>query len=139
MKTFFSILFGLSFLAFQVNAQQCFVDCLPAQAEQPQMDEEADHSCCEGMASHDDEEEQHKNSHHCNETHCLSALTFTSKALAFSSSSQDDFQEALAVPQYLNWSLGSNQTESHLSDLGFLFHPTSKLGLYIVLKRLRVS
>ena len=138
MKTFFSILFGLSFLAFQVNAQQCVVDCLPTQAEHPQMDEEADHSCCEGMASHDEEEQ--KNSHHCNETHCLSALTFTSKALAFSStsSSQDDFQGALA-PQDLNWSLASNLTEPHPSDLDFWLLPTSKLGLYIVLKRLRVS
>ncbi len=136
MKSFFSILFGLSFLAFQVNAQQCFVDCLPTQVEHSQMDAEADHSCCEGVASHDEEEQ--KNSHHCNETHCLSALTSTYKAFALSSSSQDDFPEVL-IPQDLSWNFVSNLAQSHPLDLEFLSHSTSKLGLYIVLKRLRVS
>jgi len=134
MRFVFSILLALSFAATQVSAHECLGACASENGPE-NVQSKADHSCCEDMASLSEDEE----SHDCGESQCLEIASLTPESFSLTSESQIESQFSKAVPVASQSLCQVFKTKPEFSIQSDPPRRLPHLGLYIILKRLRVS
>lgn len=135
MKAIVSILMLFSFLAVQANAHPCFGECSTQKSEQ-KVETKADHSCCHDLESTTEKQE----SDQCDDNYSAPSISL-SPEIEVSFASQQSMQNKLfaEVPSFSHYDFDKVLELSQSTYRHSLLRPRYKHGLYIILKRLRLS
>ncbi|MCB0379190.1 MAG: hypothetical protein KDD33_11925 [Bdellovibrionales bacterium] len=125
---------AFSFLATQASAHQCFGDCAIQKTEE-KLETKADHSCCKELAGQNKKED----SHNCDDDGCLQSISLSPEVEVFSLT-QQSLNKILFVliPNFLDYNTYAVANEYERPYQILKLRPRHKLGLYIILKRLRL-
>ncbi|MCB0408205.1 MAG: hypothetical protein KDD34_08380 [Bdellovibrionales bacterium] len=135
MKLVTTLMIVFSVLVSQASAHQCFGECASEKSEKLAK-EKIDHSCCEELNTLD---KKSSHSHTCSESLCFEISSLTQKEFFLSVNHSLDGHDLYNLSPKGFYLKRPAIIDERPPDIVLTVRAKSYLGLYILLRRLRVS